>query len=191
MTESISQTHQTHQAALTAAQIIRSACAEHDRLDLSGTEVRVATPIFVIWTGADHTHPLLTARRVASLGEAHMDGVILPPIRAVYDRAGMPDRATACPFRAPHHTASPQAIFGRTPIDPGEWALATMGVLYLDALAEWRGEILRGIASEARASADVERPGVVLAAHVDRGDAVENARAADAASQMGARVLAL
>lgn len=51
--------------------------------------------------------------------------------------------ATARPFRAPHHTVTPQALAGGgMPVRPGEVTLAHNGVLFLDGLPEFaRGSI--------------------------------------------------
>lgn len=69
-----------------------------------------------------------------------------------YDDAGLP-AATARPFRAPHHTASVQALRGEKG-RPGEIQLAANGVLFLDEVTEFRLDCLE-IALRA--------PGVVIA----------------------------
>jgi magnesium chelatase family protein len=71
------------------------------------------------------------------------------------------------PFRAPHHTASANAIVGGGPrIRPGEISLAHCGVLFLDELPEFDRRVLEslrepmetGLITIARAAARVELP---------------------------------
>lgn len=90
--------------------------------------------------GPPGTGKSMTARRIPS---------ILPPLNReesleltqIYSVAGMlPERnpLIRCrPFRAPHHTLSPQALCGGGRIPrPGEITLAHRGVLFLDELPE-------------------------------------------------------
>jgi magnesium chelatase family protein len=74
---------------------------------------------------------------------------------------------TVRPFRAPHHTASANAIVGGGPqIRPGEISLAHCGVLFLDELPEFDRRVLEslrepmetGLITIARAAARVELP---------------------------------
>lgn len=80
---------------------------------------------------------------------------ILPPlsreesleVSAVYSVAGLlPEKhplIVTRPFRAPHHTITPQALAGGGRIPrPGELSLAHRGVLFLDELPEFKRETL-------------------------------------------------
>jgi magnesium chelatase family protein len=76
-----------------------------------------------------------------------LPGILPPPsfeealeITQIHSVAGLGDGrlATERPFRAPHHTISPQGLVGGGPTPrPGEVTLAHRGVLFLDELAEF------------------------------------------------------
>jgi magnesium chelatase family protein len=81
-----------------------------------------------------------------------LPGVLPPPSREealeitqVQSAAGLSTGALAVerPFRAPHHTTSPQGLVGGGPTPrPGEITLAHRGVLFLDELAEFGRDAL-------------------------------------------------
>jgi magnesium chelatase family protein len=72
-------------------------------------------------------------------------------ITSIHSVAGLlpPDRGFLCtrPFRAPHHTVSAAGLLGGgDPVRPGEVTLAHHGVLYLDAISEFKGSTLESLA---------------------------------------------
>jgi magnesium chelatase family protein len=81
-----------------------------------------------------------------------LPGILPPPARdealeitQVQSAAGLSTGALAVerPFRAPHHTTSPQGLVGGGPTPrPGEITLAHRGVLFLDELAEFGRDAL-------------------------------------------------
>ncbi len=71
----------------------------------------------------------LQALRISSAHTVNIDEKLL---------AGQP------PFRAPHHSASPQGVLG-TAERPGDIALAHGGVLFLDELPEFRRDIIESL----------------------------------------------
>ena len=81
-----------------------------------------------------------------------LPGILPPPtfeealeITRIQSAAGTGGRslATERPFRAPHHTTSPQGLVGGGPTPrPGEVTLAHRGVLFLDELAEFKRDAL-------------------------------------------------
>jgi len=63
------------------------------------------------------------------------------------------------PLRAPHHTASSDAILGSRALRPGELTLANHGVLYLDDLTEFRRSTLDNMGlAIAKGSISYRRP---------------------------------
>lgn len=74
------------------------------------------------------------------------------------------------PFRAPHHTVSAAGLVGGGyPIRPGEVTLAQHGVLFIDELHEFRGEV-----TEALARAVVD--GSITIAHTEQLDGSKRGR---------------
>jgi magnesium chelatase family protein len=78
--------------------------------------------------------PPLTRDEALEVTRIHSAGGVLPP------GAGLVERR---PFRAPHHTVTPQALAGGgAPIRPGEITLAHLGVLFLDEMPEFQRSAL-------------------------------------------------
>jgi len=114
------------------------------------TEVAVAGQHNILYLGTAGSGKSMVARRIPTI-MPRLSREERLEISKVYSICGMlPPGHTLMdtrPFRAPHHTASAQALTGggRKP-RPGEISLATRGVLFLDELAEFRRgslEILR------------------------------------------------
>jgi len=114
------------------------------------TEIAVAGQHHILYIGPPGSGKSMVAKRVPTIMPSMTREEQLE-LSKVYSICGMlpPGKALVGtrPFRAPHHTISPQALAGggRNP-KPGEISLATRGVLFLDELPEFQKgtlEVLR------------------------------------------------
>lgn len=114
------------------------------------TEIAVAGQHNILYLGPPGSGKSMIAQRIPTI-MPDMSPEEQLELSKIYSVCGMlpPGKALAGtrPFRAPHHTVSPQALTGGGRIPkPGEISLASRGVLFLDELPEFRKaslEILR------------------------------------------------
>lgn len=124
-----------------------------DFLEVSGqglmrraTEVAVAGMHNILYIGPPGSGKSMIAQRIPTIMPSLSREEQLELSR-VYSICGMLPAGQALmqrrPFRAPHHTISPQALSGGGRIPkPGEISLADRGVLFLDELAEFQKDTL-------------------------------------------------
>lgn len=113
------------------------------------TEVAVAGQHNILYIGPPGSGKSMIARRIPTIMPALSKEEQLE-ISKIYSICGMLPSGTALlnqrPFRAPHHTISPQALIGGGNIPrPGEISLASRGVLFLDEAGEFQKGVLENL----------------------------------------------
>ncbi len=100
-------------------------------------EIAAAGGHNLLMVGPPGVGKTMLARRLPGLLPAPSEGEVID-IARIRSAAGMPiEWPPARPFRAPHHTISPQGLVGGgAPPRPGEVTLAHRGVLFLDEINE-------------------------------------------------------
>lgn len=116
------------------------------RLVRRATEVAAAGRHNILYLGPPGSGKSMAARRLPTIMSAMSPEEQLE-VSKVYSVCGMLPAGKALlhkrPFRAPHHTISPQAMAGGGKYPkPGEISLASRGVLFLDEFPEFRREAL-------------------------------------------------
>jgi len=90
----------------------------------------------------------MLASRICNLMPVPTDAERAEIVR-IHSAAGSTNLAAMCmrrPFRNPHHNATAAAIIGGgKPIQPGEIALAHLGILFLDELPEFNRQVLESL----------------------------------------------
>lgn len=126
---------------------------ELDFADVTGQEA--AKRAFVIAAGGAHGLLMIGSPGCGKSMMAKRMPTILPPmsrqeqteVTKIYSVAGLLGRDLPWieqrPFRSPHHSITRQALLGGGLIPrPGEFSLAHFGILFLDELGEFGGDIL-------------------------------------------------